>query len=340
MSIEQQVFVKVPEAARDAVAELDRRSEGALARITKAPLGDRTDILRFERLQTELELLATIAMNDGAEIIPEDVLPVAQSGSCIVRSVPDGVAQATAKRLHTWLNESVIVIAVAAPFVVGSTNLPAGTGKRKPVAETWETKEGNRGKEATYERFAEQLATAVSPKNHNQRRICPSGIPNVTLTKGLRAYAATVSGQLPVLDVPVIYRDGSTARPFPLRCIPLIDNRETMGRNISFSLLSIRHVDLDVEVDGAWLRNSEVSRPRPAADTDEFVYQESVKQLDRLCDMPTTLVMYQTGLETAITGFYRAVAERLMTYPNTLSVLPMFYQERGPYLAGQAWRVA
>jgi hypothetical protein len=120
-----------------------------------------------------------------------------------------------------------------------------------------------------------------------------------------------------------------------------VDDREPMGTVLSFSLLSIRHVALDALVDGAWLRNREVSRPRPAGDTDEFAYRQSVAQLDRLCAAgPTTIVMYQTGLDTAIVGFYRAVTERLAAGGGTkLMVLPMYFRGDEPYEPGRPWRV-
>lgn len=340
MSTEQRVFVKIPEAARDAVMQLDRRSDAALARARKAPLGDRTDILRFERLQTELELLATVAMNDGVPTVRDDATSAVEWGSCLVKSIPEDMDGHAATQVRQWLDESAMVIVRASPFVIGRTVAPEGLGVVTPVAEIWKSKTKAQGKDAVYERFTDQLEAAVMPNAKGAPSICPSGIPNTTLTNALRTFAMKSLSRSEI-EVPVVYRDGSTARPFPLRCLALVNNSLPIGRVVSVSLLSIRHVDLDSEVDGAWLRNSEVSRPRPAADTDEFVYQESVKQLDRLCDeAPMTLIMYQTGLETAIVGFYRAVVERLIAQPDRLSVRPMFYQERGPYRAGETWRVA
>jgi hypothetical protein len=113
---------------------------------------------------------------------------------------------------------------------------------------------------------------------------------------------------------------------------------------LTFSMLSIRHVALDSLVDGAWLRNSEISRLRPAGDTDEMVYLESIRQLKILCkDQQTTIVMYQTGLETAIMGFYRAVVEELANqfanHRRNLMVLPRFFQSGDDYVSGRAWRV-
>jgi hypothetical protein len=38
-----------------------------------------------------------------------------------------------------------------------------------------------------------------------------------------------------------------------------------------------------------------------------------------------SLHIYQTGLDTAVVGFYRAVVDHLLKHPYSLSVVPMFY---------------
>ena len=131
------------------------------------------------------------------------------------------------------------------------------------------------------------------------------------------------------IDATIAYRDGSAASyPFPLRCLPLADTAPASADiELHVALLSIRHTDMDPVVDGAWLRNSEVSRPRPAAQTDDFVYGTSLTQLDALTDSghrTALLHLYQTGLDTAIVGFYRAVTVHLLAHPGTLAVIPMF----------------
>ena len=47
------------------------------------------------------------------------------------------------------------------------------------------------------------------------------------------------------------------------------------------------------------------------------------------------LYLYQTGLETAVVGFYKALADHLLRYPRSVSVQPMYYEaprgrSRGP----------
>jgi hypothetical protein len=47
--------------------------------------------------------------------------------------------------------------------------------------------------------------------------------------------------------------------------------------------------------------------------------------------------MFQTGLDPAVVGFYRAVAERLGAAAD-LAVLPQFYRRNRPYEPGKPWR--
>jgi len=152
----------------------------------------------------------------------------------------------------------------------------------------------------------------------------------------------------------VVYRDGSSGPPFPLRGTLMNDARSAAERSLperrlSFSLLSIRHTEMDVEVDGAWLRNTVVSRVRPAGDTDRIVYDISLAQLRTLLeDGPVTVSIYQTGLETAVVGFYRAVLAvfREPAYNSgALAIVPMFFTagadaDQSPrFLEGTPWQV-
>jgi hypothetical protein len=50
--------------------------------------------------------------------------------------------------------------------------------------------------------------------------------------------------------------------------------------------------------------------------------------------------MYQTGLEPAIVGFYRAVAFHLLEFPRSIAVVPCYYQSDHSFAEGTPWRVA
>ena len=129
--------------------------------------------------------------------------------------------------------------------------------------------------------------------------------------------------------MPVEYRDGSrSAHPFPLRALPLKGQLPACSLELRFALLSIRHTEMDAVVDGAWLRNAEVSRPRPAGQTDDLVYDITRSQLAELCrgEAHVRLYLYQTGLETAVVGFYKALVDHLLSHPGSVSVQPMYYE--------------
>ncbi|MBX7136012.1 MAG: hypothetical protein K1X67_25360 [Fimbriimonadaceae bacterium] len=336
MTTEQRAFVRMSAASAEVVAELHRLSIGALERSKKAPIGDRVDILRFERWQTELELLALVAWNGGAPTFVEASPARGERLTCIVD--PEESLGDVSEEAVTWLREcaqdGAVVIECVTPSGPGKTVRPQGSGTIRPPMDPWESSSGQWGKAAVRERFLAQLDASV---RNPATPIVPSGVSNSVLTEALRSYAARTNSD-PAVLVPVAYRDGSNGRPFWLRALNLTDNRQHMGRVLTFSLLSIRHSALDALVDGAWLRNTDVSRPRPAGDTDEMVYAESVRQLLTISDgQPATIIMYQTGLDTAIVGFYRAVTEYLLTRSDLL-VLPRYYQSDGTYAEGTAWR--
>ena len=87
------------------------------------------------------------------------------------------------------------------------------------------------------------------------------------------------------------------------------------------------------------VRSPRRSRPRPAAQTDDFAYQTSAKQLSVLTRdgaLRVRLRIFQTGLETAVVGFFRAVVEHLLQHPGTLEVVPMFYSSRSSGTSGES----
>jgi hypothetical protein len=98
---------------------------------------------------------------------------------------------------------------------------------------------------------------------------------------------------------------------------------------------------MDVEVDGAWLRNREISLPRARAQTDELAYQQSMEQLQLLgAEAPTTLYMHQTGLETANVGFYRAVIDyHTGRLGHPIAVVPNYFAGKAAFASGTPWTI-
>lgn len=319
MTVEASRFVRLATADPE-VADLISAIRAAGQRATRALPGDRVDIVRFEALSTRLEALA---LTRGTDVVFGEAPGDRECGPSVLDSshiagLPAPVRDAVA----AWLLAGDAVVELVLPFTPGDA--PEPTARRSPTAtaEPWEAPGGAEGKRAVALRFLQQIDDVLSGRPG--AAIMPSGVSNTVLTETLRSYVA-LSGE--PCDAPVRYRDGSGADSFPLRSVTLTGEPAAGMRTLRFALLSIRHTELDVIVDGAWLRNSQVSRPRPAGETDQLVHYLTHQQFDLLCnDAPIHIYLYQTGLDSAIMGFYRALTERLHRFPGSVAVTPMYFR--------------
>ncbi len=321
---------------------------GARRRATKAGPGDRADIERFEVLATRLELLA-----DERQVLRVEV---AVSSCGEDRYLLGGTEEdwgvglaADVLDVARSANEQGLVPVLR---VYGLEPGPAATPSEEAgipgVVERFDAG-GKRGRAAVEARFRDQIVKALDSATAGTaiRPISPSGIQNPVVTEILRD--SVVGDGARRVDVPVEYRDGSrSAHLFPMRCLALGNEvRGEFDLELKFALLSIRHTEMDAAVAGAWLRNAEISRPRPAALTDDLVFETSCAQLAELTDrgrLKVRIEMYQTGLETAVVGFYRAVTCHLLRHPSALAVEPMYFSSGGggrvnaaPFKRGIPW---
>ena len=325
MSAERAFVVGLPDNAPNRALVADINS--AAARSRKADPGDGLDIARFEALATRLEQLAA---NDAQAPRIEVAVPGPAVESLLFGSDP-GLWSAT---LTTEIRDAAAAMISAGRLpVLVLHSLAAGTTPQshpRPADEPaprWDSG-GEHGRRAVEARFRAQIAEALSGTAARRTPVSPSGIQNPVVTEILREFAEQIPGTSRV-DVPVEYRDGSrSAHLFPLRALPFKRQLPAASLELRFALLSIRHAEMDAAVHGAWLRNAEVSRPRPAAQTDDLVYDISRQQLDELCRREThvRLYLYQTGLETAVVGFYKALTDHLLGRPRSVSVQPMYYE--------------
>ena len=310
----------------------------AASRALKADPGDRIDVARYERLCTQLETQAWSLASD-MEVIdaapgPGLMLAAQDIADPIGAPLQDRLPEPTSSTIRAWLAAGSIVVSLTVPSHAAAERQKLPDIPPLEVADTWETPNGEEGTRAVEARFRAQVKAAIDPATCTSRTaINPSGISNRVLTQVLREYVAGSAHTR--TDASVAYRDGSAAtHSFPLRCLKLTTQVPTdVDIELHVALLSIRHTDMDPVVDGAWLRNAEVSRPRPAALTDDFVYETSLKQFTALtCNGTRTalLHLYQTGLDTAIVGFYRAVTVHLLTHPGTLTIVPRFATKARP----------
>ncbi|MCY1674997.1 hypothetical protein OVA06_09790 [Pseudarthrobacter sp. SL88] len=298
----------------------------AASRASKADPGDRLDIARFEALATRLEQAAL--NHPGA---PRMAVSLPESGHTMLlgtdpdtwsASLPQDLRQAASSLVAMKL----LPVLVVNPHTYGITSAQM-IGPAESPAKTWEAEDGVSGSRAVEARFRAQIAEALTRDATRRVPISPSGINNAVVTEVLREFVEAAPGTVRV-DVPVEYRDGSrSAHRFPLRALPLVAELPPASLELKLALLSIRHTEMDAVVHGAWLRNAEISRPRPAAQTDDLVYDITLRQLEEVCrkERHVRLRIYQTGLETAVVGFYRALTTHLLKFPGSLSVQPMYY---------------
>ena len=327
MTTEKAWVVGLPADA--AYQSLAREVTSAIGRSSKAEPGDRLDIARMEALATQFE---QAAINDTRAVRIPVALPEVGAGCdslfCGTNPAawPERLPRDIRAAAQQCVDSGLLPVLLVDPFLPGATAVGQG-GRAEPPAERWDAGD-ERGQRAVEARFRAQIQEAVADGGRRSP-ISPSGIQNAVVTEILREFAGAVPGSAQI-DAPVEYRDGSrSAHPFPLRALRLRVNLPPASLELKFALLSIRHTEMDAVVDGAWLRNAEVSRPRLAAQTDDLVYETSVKQLEELscCERHVRLYIYQTGLETAVVGFYRAFVNHLLKHPGTVSVQPMYYEK-------------
>ncbi len=314
------------------VDQLLKDAVSAQVRLRKALAGDRVDAARYEALCTQIERCAHQARLAGAAAtrpVQCDPGDLVTPGFCLAVDELDAAAMMPEEiqQIRMWLSGDDFAVQLRLPFENGQTVWTRSDRPLSQPAEPWEATGGTAGRRAVLQRFRAQVASAAA--SEAGAFVSPSGVSNSVLTDILRDYAVPMAGQPPVL-AEVIYRDGSAGPPFPLRGTPLVESPGLPARQLSFALLSIRHTEMDIEVDGAWLRNTVVSRVRPAGDTDRIVYELSLGQLRSLTkDGPLTIYMHQTGLETAVVGFYRAVITVLAEmdhHPGSLVVIPKYFR--------------
>lgn len=195
-------------------------------------------------------------------------------------------------------------------------------------------------------RMAERLRQSIESALQGGGSVNFSDQPHEVSTEILAEAIYTEPGGT-ARKVRVVYADGSEARPFPLRFIgPPSPATETTAEpigdgivEISAALMSMRHLELDPFVDRAWYRNKEVSVTRPLAESDEFCFQHSMRELAEMREVyagcRVLIRMFHTGFEPAAVGFYRAVATELQDHRGWLLVLPHYFRGGSRFETGR-----
>lgn len=171
--------------------------------------------------------------------------------------------------------------------------------------------------------------------------------PHDVITEVLHRFVFVPPGEMvqPV-KMRVVYVDGSEAEPFPLFCLPLPTNQTNSPVfPLRVALMSMRHLELDSEIDYYWFRNRDVSRTRTLAETDQFCFDTTKIQLkDSLALGDLDIHLYHTGFEPAVVGFYRGVVRALLGLSKqqggpAFSVTPFYLIGGSDHEEGNIWRL-
>ncbi len=186
----------------------------------------------------------------------------------------------------------------------------------------------------------EAVSITLSGKDYGKVNL--SNQPHSVITAAM--WQAIYCEQGTPIPLNVIYTDGSQSEnPLFVRSLSLPQAKPSQILPIiRVSLLSMRHPEMDEIVDFAWFRNRDVSKSRSLADTETYCYQETMRQLTALrYSGGATIYLYQTGLQPAIVGFYRALAADLNSHrleSPIIQVIPHYFnRHQNNYQPGKAW---
>jgi len=335
MTVERAIYVLIPDEMAVELSKLQEKADASIRLAGKLPAGDTKEIARSETLSALIEQKAlSYAAADPAMVTIANQIPTVTRTLLteeILKNSDHGIPDHICDLLTTG---ATFVVAVRPLFPGATESSPNGAGPR-PSADSWKSKR-NDGKGAEKERFRAVFEDALSRKG-SKAAINPFSVSNRTLTETLRHYVQARPG-VPPIDIPVEYSDGSTADHFPALAASLTNGLLPDWPVLRFTLMSIRHVEMDHIVDGAWFRNARISLHRPAGLTDADAFAVSKMQLAKIRNQgPRIIEMYQTGFQPAVTGFYRAVAIALIEHPGSLCVVPKFFVGEG-FEPGEPWQ--
>jgi hypothetical protein len=346
MTIEKAVYVYLsPGDWEQSFKSLVEQAAACVRRQNKTKQLDRHEILRYDTICTQLENLARQRIEAGEPSVvlePEEVAALDKRSDAeslypwhaSVEELPSVVRPKLAP-LAQRLRNGGMIFEIRDPFVYGSIPfVEVPTSSMIPPAERWRAPNDEQGQKAVAARWESQLMAAFTSSIDY---VVPSGVNNRALTEGLRRFVDKKE-EREAVEVRIIYRDGSEAQRFPLGSLKFIRGLPINVKSLRVTLLSLRLPEMDPRVDLAWLRNCDISRVRPQAQTDALVYEISRKQFKELTAYgPRVIWLYQTGLEPMIVGFYRALVHHLLEHPGSIAVSPRYYRLNRPFEEGTSW---
>lgn len=197
-------------------------------------------------------------------------------------------------------------------------------------------------------KMAQQLRSQIERALHTQETVNFSNQPHDITTEVLNDFVYTSEDVKPK-DIRVVYADGSKGETFPIHCLPKFSDEKLYRLKslppLRIALISMRHLELDRDIDMAWFRNREASQSRTLSEADRFCYEYSMKQFTDLAALShqsggVHLHLYHTGFEPAVIAFYRAflhtLRHRQNDFPGIL-IVPHYYRGDNPYEHGRPW---
>jgi len=152
----------------------------------------------------------------------------------------------------------------------------------------------------------------------------------------------------------VVYQDGTEGQSFPLFCLASPEGfpRPTNLFQFKIGSISMRHVTLDLITQGYLIQNMLIKRKETSAEAEDYAFRRTWhflanfvdlvqhKRVEEICQEirfkylwhllnlkerkynGCELHIYQTGLEPAVMGIYRAIAQFLKERRGQLVVVP------------------
>ena len=233
MTMERTTIVAIPkEVWENEFAAFARQAERAVARYEKAPPGDRREAVRYEALCRSLERMVILSVRKSSDWMQWDLDD--ESGRALDVSEHKfrhpwslsgrEVCAAVKGQVFTGLEDVdgyATLFELRQPFDAGltvvTTQRSDGNADLQSPSDVWKAPKSAKGVFAAIAaRWHDQLKAATANEG---KPLVPSGVNNQVLSEGLRDFVASEHGQQPV-HARVVYRDGSEARPFPLRAPP------------------------------------------------------------------------------------------------------------------------
>lgn len=193
-----------------------------------------------------------------------------------------------------------------------------------------------------------QLRSQIVRASESGEVVNFSNQPHDITTEVLHQFVYEIGRSQPQ-KIRVVYADGSEGEPFRLQRPPIRTPEEIKYLQslmpIKMALISMRHLELDREVDMAWYRNREASRSRTLSEADNFCFEYSIKQFLELKELSELnngvhLHLYHTGFEPAVIAFYRAFINCLHAWKNDfpgILIVPQYYRGTNSYKPGKTW---